>query len=190
MSTHMCIGLTGRMGSGKGEVVKILESHGFKYISLSDMVREEIAKLGRDVSRAETQDIGNRLRKDGGAGVLGKRVREKIETTDTRLWVIDGVRNPAEVTELRKLKDFYLLGIDVDLEILMERIKKRNRSYDSADESELRQRLDREWGVEEPDDGQQVGRCMEITDFTIYNDSSMEDLANGVLQILDELEIT
>jgi dephospho-CoA kinase len=95
-NSKLCIGLTGRMGSGKGEAVKILEELGFTYTSLSDIVREEIAKLGKEVTRAETQDIGNRLRREHGAGVLGKRIQEKIESFPIPhdRWVIDGVRTP------------------------------------------------------------------------------------------------
>jgi dephospho-CoA kinase len=186
---HTCIGLTGRMGSGKGEVIKILEPMGFKYISLSDMVREEIAKLGRDVSRSETQDIGNRMRREGGAGVLGIRVREKIIASTNQKWVIDGIRNPAEVAQLRKLDTFFLLGVDIDKDILLERIKNRNHSYDNGDDKELEKRLDREWGIGEPEDGQQVGKCMDITDITIYNNSSLDDLRTGIIEALQDIKV-
>ncbi|MCP4218747.1 MAG: AAA family ATPase [bacterium] len=187
MSKRTCIGLTGRMGSGKGEVVKVLEARGFKYISLSDIVREEIAKIGRDVSRAESQDIGNRLRKEGGAGVLGKRVREKIEASDIEKWAVDGVRNPHEVDELKKLETFYLLGIDLNLDTLLSRIKSRKRSFDNADVDELKRRLDREWGIGEPEDGQQVGKCMALTDFTIDNNGSLEDLEKNIQTVLEKV---
>ncbi len=184
---RLCIGLTGRMGSGKGEAVKILENHGFKYISFGDMVREEIARMGSDVCRSGTQDVGNRLRKEGGAGVLGKRIREKIESMDTEKWVIDGVRNPAEVTELKKLDTFYLVGLDIDLDILLKRIESRKRRTDLADNQEQKKRLDREWGIGEPEDGQQVGKCMKITDFTISNNSSLEDFKQELENLLKKL---
>ncbi|MFC2155923.1 hypothetical protein ACFLRB_05490 [Acidobacteriota bacterium] len=59
------------MVSGKGEVAEFLKKKGYRYISLSDIVREEVARLSREVTRTEMQDIGNRLRNSGGAGVLG-----------------------------------------------------------------------------------------------------------------------
>ncbi|MCK4751163.1 MAG: AAA family ATPase, partial [Bacteroidales bacterium] len=80
------LGLTGRMASGKGEVVKILEGNEFKYISLSDIVREEAQKTGNPVSRAEMQNIGNRLRQQEGPGALAKRVRQKIRQSSQRRW--------------------------------------------------------------------------------------------------------
>jgi dephospho-CoA kinase len=93
----LCIGLTGRMACGKGEAVRILGARGFNYVSLSDIVRREAAKIDPAVSRSRMQDIGNRLRAEGGAGVLGRMVRERIATSGETRWVIDGIRNPAEV---------------------------------------------------------------------------------------------
>ena len=92
-----CVGLTGRMSSGKGEVVRILEKNNYKYISLSDMVREEAARAKKEITRSDMQNIGNRLRELRGPGILGKRVREKIENSDYEKWVIDGIRHPSEI---------------------------------------------------------------------------------------------
>lgn len=185
MSRKSCIGLTGRMASGKGEVVAALEQHGYRYISLSDIVREEVARRGRDVSRAEMQDIGNSLRKSGGAGVLGKRVREKISASGREKWVIDGIRNPAEVIELREIDSFCLIGIDAGIDIIIQRIKSRDRDTDKAEEAELRKRLEREWGIGEPEDGQQVGKCMAAADFIIRNDGTLKELRSEISRVLD-----
>ncbi len=171
------IGLTGIMASGKGEVVKIMEEHGYKYISLSDMVREEAAKCEQPVTRAQMQNIGNRLRSEGGAGVLGKKIREKVsDSTEIDKWVIDGVRNPAEIIELRKLEGFVLAGIEAPVEMLISRIKSRGRATDSATDKELLLRIERERGIGEPPDGQQVGKCLAEADITIHNTGTLEEL--------------
>lgn len=185
------IGLTGRMGCGKGEVVKVLKRFGFRQVSLGDMVREEAAKSGRQVSRAEMQDIGNRLRKEGGPGALGKKVREKIETVGPQqeCWVIDGIRNPAEVTELRELTGFRLFGIETELDALVKRLKSRKRGSDVADEAELRKRLDREWGIGEPEGGQHVGRCMALADEIVDNNGTLQDFRNTVLGLIKKYNI-
>jgi dephospho-CoA kinase len=175
------------MASGKGEVAAFFKQEGYRYISLSDIVREEVARLGKDVTRAEMQDIGNSLRTSGGAGVLGKRVREKIDPAGPQKWIIDGIRNPAEVIELRKIDSFYLIGIDTGIDIIISRIKSRNRDTDNAEKAELKKRLDREWGIGEPEDGQQVGKCLEMADFTIHNDSSLKKLISEVSKISDTI---
>jgi len=183
------IALTGRMGSGKGEVVNILKEKGFQYISLSDIVREEVRKLNRDVTRTEMQNIGNSLREREGAGVLGKRVRDKILSSEHRRWVIDGIRNPAEIIELKRLSNFYLFAIDSDIDLIIKRMKSRKRKTDKVSDNELRKAIDREWGIGEPEDGQQVGKCVDMSDFLLKNNSSLKELKDKVLNILNQIDV-
>ena len=175
-AAKLCIGLTGRMASGKGEAVRILNGYGFRYISLSDIVRDEAAKVDPRVSRSQMQDIGNRLRREGGAGVLGRMVRERVAAENEKRWVIDGIRNPAEVLELKKIDDFFLIGIASAMANIMARLKERGRATDVTAEKELRASLDREWGNGEPEGGQQVGRCLAMADFTVANDGTLAEL--------------
>ena len=178
------IALTGRMGTGKGEVVKILEKRGFQYISLSDIVREEVRKLNKKVNRLEMQTIGNSLREKEGAGVLGKRVREKILASEHRKWVIDGIRNPAEIIELKKLPNFYLFALDSKFDIIIKRMKMRKRTTDKVSDEDLKKAIDREWGIGEPPDGQQVGKCVSMADFIINNNSTLDDLNDKINELL------
>ena len=144
---RLCIGLTGRMASGKGEAVRLLQERGFTYVSLSDIVRREAARERCPQSAAASmQDIGNRLRAEGGAGVLGRMVRERIAGRAEPRWVIDGIRNPAEVLELKKLESFFLVGIDSDIPTILARMRQRGRATDVVAEEELRAALEREWG--------------------------------------------
>ena len=183
------IGLTGRMASGKGEVVRRLKNHGLHYISLSDIVRRKAAKIGPAISRSQMQDLGNRLRSEGGAGILGKMVRELIDASEPMPWVIDGIRNPAEVRELRKMPGFVLLGIESDEAIILARMKQRGRPTDAVSEAELREALAREWGSGEPEAGQQVGPTMAMADFIITNNGSLPELAAGLDAVLNTIGV-
>lgn len=175
------------MAAGKGEIVNILLNHGYKYISLSDIVREE-AEADGVVTRGEMQDIGNRLREEGGSGVLGRKVKEKIEESLIIKWVIDGIRNPAEVDELKKLGNFHLIAINSAEDLILKRLRKRSRDTDIADDTELKKRLNREWGIGEPAGGQQVGKCVEMADFFIKNDGTLNELEEKVIKILSSTE--
>jgi len=182
------IGLTGRMASGKGEVVKLLVEKGYTYISLSDIVRREATREGKPVNREHMQNIGNRLRERGGSGVLGRMVKDQIQNSGIDKWVIDGIRNPAEVAELRELNGFRLIGVEADIDVILTRMKHRGRDTDLMPEEELRRRLDREWGIEEPENGQQVGPCMNLADFTVQNNSTLDVLYRQINRLLDDLE--
>jgi dephospho-CoA kinase len=185
----LCIGLTGRMASGKGEAVRILSSYGFQYVSLSDIVRDEAARIDPAVSRRRMQDIGNRLRAAGGAGVLGRLVRERILAAPGERWVIDGIRNPAEVRELKKIGAFFLIGIDCDIPTILARMRVRGRATDAVSEGELRAGLEREWGQGEPEGGQQVGPTLALADFTVANDGTLADLKTRLEAILNKLGV-
>ena len=172
----MIIGLTGSMGCGKGEVVKILEEEGFQYVTLSMMVREEARRRGVPEEREQMMEVGNSMRKEGGAGILAKRALETIKNSDHDKWVVDGIRNPAEVDELKNGEDVQVVGIKTDLDLLVERIISRNRESDAKNCDDIVHKVHREWGEGEPEDGQQVGKCMEKVDMVIDNNGTLEDL--------------
>ena len=184
---RLCVGLTGRMASGKGEAVRLLQERGFTYVSLSDIVRCEAARENPEVSRARMQDIGNRLRAEGGAGVLGRMVRERILAATEPRWVIDGIRNPAEVQELKKLESFFLVGVDSDIPTILARMRQRGRATDAVAEKELRAALEREWGSGEPADGQQVGPTLALADFTIANNGTLDELRARLDEVLKKI---
>lgn len=170
------IGLTGYMGSGKGELVKLLQKRGYTYISLSDAVREEATKQGLDHTREHLQKVGNQLRDTHGAGVLGKKIRETVEREMARRWVIDGIRNPGEWEELRQLPDFEMIGVTASPDTIVERITRRNREGTPLSREEVLAKLNRERGIGEPPEGQQVQRCLDHSDFLIVNEGTLEDL--------------
>lgn len=177
----MIIGLTGSMGCGKGEVVKILQNLGFRYITLSSIVKEEAKKRGVFEEREQLMDIGNELRKKEGAGVLAKRVLGKITASGYEKWVIDGIRNPAEIEALRKVENVFIIGISVNQELLIERIFGRGRSGDSKAREEIVRKIEREWGKGELASGQQVGKCMDMADVIVSNDGAIKELGEKVI---------
>lgn len=170
------VGLTGLMGSGKGEVVKLLQKRGYNYISLSDIVRSEATKRNLPHEREHLQRVGNELRGEFGAGALGKKVREVVESEKDIPWVIDGIRNPGEVTELRKLSAFTMLGVSADQETLLKRIATRNREGKILTKEEIKERLLKEMGVGEPPEGQHVKKCLEQADHFFLNEGTLADL--------------
>lgn len=183
----LIIGLTGPMGSGKGEVVKILQEKGFFYVTLSDIVREEARKRGVPEERSQLMEVGNSLRANEGVGVLAKRSLIKILASDKDKWIVDGIRNPAEIEELRKTENVFIVGITAPREVLVERIMGRGRAGDAVLREEIIKKMDREWGKGEPEGGQQVGKCMGMVDFIIENIGGLEELKKKIEECLGRI---
>lgn len=124
----MIIGLTGENCAGKGAAAEYLMKKSFYYLSLSDVIREELKAEGEAITRENLIAKGNELRERFGPGILGKRIAEKAEADKN--YVIDSIRNPAEVKELEKLGRFFLFYITAPAKTRFERIKARERETD------------------------------------------------------------
>ena len=124
----MLIGLTGENCAGKGTVSEYLSKRGFYYLSLSDVVREELSSEGNELTRENMIEKGNKMRKEFGPSILAKKILLKVE--EDKNYVIDSIRSPAEAEELKKRKDFFLMYITAPPEIRFERMKSRAREGD------------------------------------------------------------
>ena len=102
---RIIIGLTGPLGSGATLIAEYLANrHGFHRYSLSDIVRRDASRLLLE----SLQQTGNLLRKERGAAYLAMETIRQIEDDDAPgPIVVDSIRNPAEVQELRKFSNFF-----------------------------------------------------------------------------------
>ncbi|MBI5226384.1 AAA family ATPase [Candidatus Micrarchaeota archaeon] len=123
------LGLTGENCAGKGTVAAYLEKKGFYYYSLSDVIREELAAEGAQVTRDNLIAKGNFLREKFGPAVLAEKTLLKLQ--DDRNYVIDSFRNPKEAEAFKKAKpNFFLLYITAPSDVRFERMKTRGRESD------------------------------------------------------------
>ena len=183
----MIIGLTGPMASGKSTVVEALKKQGFKHTTLSDTVREETAKRKLPAERTNFQNVGQSLREEFGAGVLGKKALKKIEEEGGEKWIVDGIRNPAEIEELRQHPNFVLIANIAPEDLIVSRILSRKRSDDTLEENEIRTKLRREMGEGEPPEGQQVAKCIEMADYVFENTMPMDEVEDEFMKLYSRI---
>ncbi len=172
------IGLTGTNGAGKGEVAAYFAKKGYPYFSLSDLIREELEKVGKKESRNNLIQTGNQLREKYGPDILAKRIMNII----TGKAIIDSIRNPKEIEYLKKQEKFILLAIDAPPELRYERVKKRGREESASTLQEFIKKEAEEMTNREK--AQQLQGCMKMADFFINNDSSLEDLNKKLERLL------
>lgn len=173
----MIIGLTGPMASGKSTTLAAMKNLGFEnQISLSDMIREECKKRNLPIERETMMNVGQSLRDQFGAGVLGKKALEYIKEKGGSMWVVDSIRNPAEVEELRKNPHFILIANTAPEDLIIKRIFSRKRSDDTLDIESIKKKLRREMGEGEPPEGQQVQKCINSADYVFENTMPMNEV--------------
>jgi dCMP deaminase len=179
----MLIGLTGRNAAGKGEVARYLQRKSFYYFSLSDAIREEIRSRGEEPTRERLIVVGNELRQRHGAAVLAERILAKIE--DDKHYIIDSIRNPAEVQSFRAAKHFKLIRVEAPAEVRFQRILRRQRESDPQTYEEFIALEDRE--AEGDATSQNLSKVESLADHSLVNDGAVEKLHVEVDALLAKL---
>jgi dephospho-CoA kinase len=183
----MIVGLTGRIAAGKGVVSDFFKENGFRYLSLSNEVREEATKKGIQHERKNLQDLGNYMRETEGLNVLVKRLESKIEPNNN--YIIDGIRNTGEVEELSRLfcNNFYLIAVDASQEIRWRNAQKRGKISDPKTFKEFAEADNRDY-EENVGNGQQVRECMARADYFLINEGTIEALRDQIKIIYKEIK--
>ena len=178
----MFLGFTGPNAAGKGEAIKYLvDKHKFISYSLSDIIRSEAKKRGQEPAREVLVAIGNELREKEGASVLAKRTVAKIKNAPQA--VIDSIRNPHEIEELRKnLKNFMLIGVNADVKVRFERAEKRGRLGDAKTLEEFKKQEEKENTSDEK--AQQLNKCFDMADVKIDNSKDRNFLYKQIDELL------
>ena len=164
------IGITGTNGAGKGEVAAYFKKQGYTYFSLSDIIREKLHKNGKEMTRDNLIKMGNDLREKYGADILARLVLNKVNNKA----VIDSIRNPKEIQYLRKQKTFILLAVDAPVALRYKRVEKRGRNESASSLQEFIKKEAEE--ITSHEKRQQLQNCMKMADYTIFNDSTIEEL--------------
>jgi dCMP deaminase len=178
------IGLTGENCSGKGTFAEHLVGKGFVFISLSDVIREELVAEGKEITRDSLIEKGNELRKKFGPSILAKKALLKVKGDAN--CVIDSIRNPAEVEELKKRRGFFLVHVTAKPEIRFERMKRRNREGDPKT-LEAFERIEAA-EMKNPDPTQQQWfKTFKMSDRQISNDSDLQEFYENIDALLGKL---
>ncbi|KAJ5075962.1 hypothetical protein M0811_06824 [Anaeramoeba ignava] len=179
------IGLCGLNCSGKTTALKFFESKGYYTFSLSDIIRQELRDGNKQITRENMRVCGNDLRKELGEGCLAKKALELIsKKTDFQNFIVDSIRHPEEVKELRKNKAFTLLCVSSPVEERFKRMIQRKR--DDDDPITLEKFIEQEKKEFESSDpsAQQNKATMELADQVVENLGSTEDFEEKLKKFL------
>lgn len=182
----IAFGLTGQLAAGKGVIAAMLvQKLGFTYYSLSDRVREiaksqERAPENGHTGRESLQNVGNETRAWFGGDALAKLTAGHAFTDGKDRVVFDGIRNPAEVSFLKKIPGFVLIAVTASREKRWENMRKKNRPTDPKTWEEFCRLDDRDLGIGEKVLGQNVAECIKMAQIVITNEDTEQKLIEEV----------
>jgi len=183
----MLLGLTGTNTLGKTAASSYLISKGFSYYTHWDVVRQELEKMGKEASYENLQRFDLLARKKLGDSYWVKRILSRIKEEYA---VIDGIGFVQEVTELRKHKDFFLVGVYSPAEIKLERAWVLSKSG-----VELQDRLKDKKSLRSKASGQEhvsvlereeveLSKVMQMIDFSVANEGNVSKIYAALENIL------
>ncbi len=166
--SRQVIGLSGRIGSGKTTVGKILEKRGFSYGRYSQILKAKLSGEGRKAGRPELQRLGDRINRKKGQRWLGRRLLTLLPK-DSPL-VIDGLRFPEDHAFLKETfgPGFFHVHINVGE---AERLKRYVRNGGTKKEF-----LEAEAHKVE----RKVEKLSELADITVGNEGSLRSLKRQI----------
>jgi len=177
----MIIWLTGRIAAWKWTVVDVFLKKWFEYFTMSQAIREEVSLRWLEMTRENITFVANEQRKIYWSWYWVKKIFSQLDLTKN--YIIDGVRNPWEVLELRNYDDFFLISIDADQKIRYQRVLERSKESDSKTWEWFLAVEKNESGIWQDESWQQVLKTMELADFQILNNWTLEELVNNVEEI-------
>lgn len=183
----MIIGVVGPIASGKSMLSDALVKKGFVKLSFSAEVRNEAKNRGIPIERKLLQDLGNDMRMKEGSDYWAKRIITKIESKKN--YVIEGIRNPAEVDALKKLDNFSLAAVDAPIEKRFQWIMMRGKDSDPSSLEGVKKIDARDRGEGEEGHGQQSAKCVEMADYHLLNDKTKENFEKKVDNFLKKFKV-
>ncbi len=169
----MRIGVAGFNGAGKTEAVQFFERRSFYSVSLSDVIRRELARDALEPTRENMIQRGRELRERHGPGVLAERAIAGLPSD--RHHVIDSIRHPAEVEVLRAAGGFTLLWVEADAHTRFDRSVGRGRAGDGETFERFEELESREL-ASAASSGQQLLAVAELLDEKVVNDGTLAEL--------------
>jgi len=176
------VSIVGMTGAGKSEVARVFEENGFIRIRFGDVTDEEIKKRGLELNEENERYIRELLRQQHGMSAYARlnlpRIDSALKHSDV---VIDGLYSWEEYTFLKTYygEDFYVVAVWASPRTRYARLNSRSNRRLTREETASR-------------DGAEIeninkGGPIAMADFTILNESSIENLEKEAKRIISRL---
>ena len=176
------VSIVGMTGSGKSEVAKVFERNGFKKIRFGDITDEEIRKRGLELNEESERYVRQQLRKEHGMAAYAElnlpRIDALLKSSDV---VLDGLYSWEEYMLLKSRygDNFHVVAVWASPKLRYDRLAERPTRPLAVEEAASRDIAE----VENTNKGGPIA----MADFTIINQSSLEDLERETKRVISAL---
>ena len=177
------VAIVGMTGSGKSEVSRVFQANGFTPIRFGDVTDDELKKQGKPLTEENERPVREAFRKQYGMAAYAILNQPHIdETLKTSNVVVDGLYSWEEYLHLKGCYGDNLVVVAVfsSPETRYARLAKRETRPLAADEAEGRDRAEIE--------NINKGRPITMADFTLINETSIEDLKAATEKLIGRLK--
>jgi dephospho-CoA kinase len=175
------IGITEAIGSGKDTVADyISEKLKIPAFQISQPLKDLAAEKGIEPNRENLIKLGNEVFREKGPNFF---VEVLISKAPENLMIISGSRIPSVLEYMRDNYNLILLGVTADPEIRFERSVLRDKLGEAKNFEEF---MEREKIENSPPNAQRIFECLEMSDYTIENNDSLEVLYEKVDKFLKD----
>jgi len=176
------VSIVGMTGAGKSEVSRVFEENGFIRIRFGDVTDEEMRKRGLEPSEENERYVRELLRQEHGLAAYAKlnlpRIEKALKNSDV---VIDGLYSWEEYTYLKARygEELYLVAVWSSPRTRYGRLTSRSSRRLTLEEAMSRDKAEIENIAK--------GGPIAMADFTIINESSLENLRREAERIVSKL---
>ena len=188
----LVIGVTGLPGAGKSIFSEVAKEFGIPVISMGDLVKEQVKKLGLDITPENVGKIAIKLREKNGPDAVAKLVIEKIleepSLKESKVLIIDGIRSLAEVELFKKhfynlfihFENFIIVAIHAPPNQRYQRLLARGRRDDAASLEKILERERRELSFG-------IGNVIALANYILVNDGTIQEFKVKVREFLRKI---
>ena len=173
------VAIVGMTGSGKSEVARLFAENGFAPIRFGDITDKEIKKRGLELNEANERHIREQLRREQGMAAYAKlnlpAIDSALKQSDV---VIDGLYSWEEYIFLKAHygENFSLVAVWASPKTRYTRLTARQQRSLTREEAASRDKAE----IENINKGGPIA----MADFTIINESFLDDLEMEVIGII------
>ena len=176
------VSIVGMAGSGKSEVARVFENNGFKKVRFGDITDEEVKKRGLKLNEENERSVRQQLRQEHGMAAYAKLNLPIIDAgLKSSNVVVDGLYSWEEYTLLKSRygNNLCVVAVWASPKTRYQRLAKRQVRPLTAEEAASRDVAELE--------NTNKGGPIAMADFTIVNESSLEDLEKQTGKVLSAL---